>query len=78
MAEKETNCRGVLEKSSLGIMAAFLGIEKLISGRPGDEMVVYKYNHPTDDCLCPGHVAISLEPDGEKFYGVPHQAVKWN
>lgn len=38
---------------------------------------VYEYGHPTQDCLLPNHVAISLDPKRETFYGVPATAVNW-
>lgn len=39
---------------------------------------VYEYGHPTQDCVLPNHVAISLNPERETFYGIPKTAVNWH
>lgn len=64
---------GIMKKDALGAIADLLGIEA-----ETDEVVVYHYAHPTDDCLCPGHIAVSLDPKGSKFFGIPQKAVTWN
>lgn len=64
---------GIAKKDALGVIANLLGIEA-----EKNEVVVYHYNRPTDDCLCPEHVAVSLDPEGKTFFGIPQKAVTWN
>lgn len=70
---EETGKRGVIKKDALGTIATLLGIKPEV-----EEVEVYEYKHPTDGCICPGHVAISLAPEGKMFFGVPKKLVPWN
>lgn len=64
---------GIINKEALNMIAAFLGIS------PGvNELIVYRYDNPTDDCLSAEHIAVSLEPEGQTFFGIPQKAVVWD
>ncbi|MFZ4632312.1 MAG: hypothetical protein ACOYL8_03895 [Patescibacteria group bacterium] len=62
---------GVIKKTPSLAVAFFLG-PKLEEGQK-----VYQYNNPTDDCILPGHVAISLSEKRETFFGIPMNLVNW-
>lgn len=42
-----------------------------------EEVGVWRYELPTDDCLAPGQIAVSLAPEENIFYGIPKNAVNW-
>jgi hypothetical protein len=64
---------GVVKKDVLSEIALLLGLQL-----DGDLVPVYNYEDPTDGCICPGHIAVSLKPERETFFGVPKTAVSWN
>lgn len=69
--EKEKK-EGTLKKGALGIIGEFLGVKEQ------EVVTVYKYSQPTHDCLMPGHIAVTMKPNGEQFWGVPKEAVTWH
>ncbi len=70
---EKTKKMGVIKKSALGLIP--LSMKKQVGEK--DEIGVWKYELPTDDCLAPGQIAVLLDPEENIFYGIPKNAVNW-
>jgi hypothetical protein len=71
--EKKFKKTGTIKEDAIEMVAALLGI-----GAKKEGIVVYQYCAPTDGCLYPGHIAVTIEPNGKTFFGIPQKAIIWN